>query len=391
MLRYVLRRLLEMVPTTFGVLLLSFVLFYVVGGSPAQTVLGQHATQEAIAAFDAANGYDLPLFCGNWARLDALRKAPGGGTELAFSLGPGRYALPGAPEAVLRDAATGAERAVPLGADGALEVPEGARLVGADGALAVRRHTRHFFGSQFVRYLVSLAHLDLGTSVETKQPVTQVLAQGLLPTLSLSVPILFFGALFGVVLGLLCAAAQGGWLDRGVLAFSTALMSVNYVVWILLGQFLLGFKWPLFPIWGYEGAYYLALPVAIGVVSSLGGDVRFYRAAILDEVYRPYVRTAVSKGLGRGRTLFVHVLRNSLIPIVTYVSLSIPYLFTGSLLLESFFGIPGLGSVSINAINSADMSVVRAVVIFGALLYQAVNLLTDIAYGWLDPRVRVAQ
>lgn len=391
MLRYVLRRLLEMVPTTFGVLLLSFVLFYVVGGSPAQTVLGQHATQEAIAAFDAANGYDLPLFCGNWAELDALRRAPGGGTELAFSLGPGRYALPGAREAVLRDVGTGAERTLPVGADGAVEVPEGARLTAADGAVAARRHTRHFFDSQFVRYLNGLVHLDLGMSLETKQPVTQVLLQGLLPTLSLSVPILFFGALFGVVLGLLCAAAQGGWLDRGILAFSTALMSVNYVVWILLGQFLLGFKWPLFPIWGYESAYYLVLPVAIGVVSALGGDVRFYRAAILDEIYRPYVRTAVSKGLGRGRTLFVHVLRNSLIPIVTYVSLSIPYLFTGSLLLESFFGIPGLGSVSINAINSADMSVVRAVVIFGALLYQAVNLFTDIAYGWLDPRVRVAQ
>ena len=168
-------------------------------------------------------------------------------------------------------------------------------------------------------------------------------------------------------------------------------MSVNYVVWILLGQFLLGFKWPVFPIWGYESVYYLVLPVIIGVVSTLGMDVRYYRTAILDEVYRPYVRTAISKGVGRGRVLFVHVLRNSLIPIVTYVSLSIPYLFTGSLLLESFFGIPGLGSVSINAINSADMSVVRAVVIFGALIYQVVNLLTDIAYGWLDPRVRFAQ
>ena len=129
----------------------------------------------------------------------------------------------------------------------------------------------------------------------------------------------------------------------------------------------------------------------IGVVSSLGSDVRFYRAAILDEVYKPYVRTARAKGLSAARILFGHVLRNSLIPIITYVSISIPYLFTGSLLLESFFGIPGLGSVSINAINSADLSVVRAVVVFGALIYQGVNLVTDVAYGWLDPRVRMAQ
>ena len=380
-----------MVPTTFGVLLLSFVLFYVVGGSPAQSVLGQHATQEAIVNFNAENGYDLPLFFGNWCDMDAVQKALDGGTRLACSLGPGDYALPGAAQATLRETATGREEMRDIGPDGALMVPEGWRAVSADGVTEVRRATRHFFDSQFILYLNNLVHLNLGMSTETKQPVTEVLLQGLGPTLSLSVPILIFGSVIGVILGLLCAASQGGVLDRGILALSTALMSINYVVWILLGQFFLGFKWPLFPIWGYESAYYLVLPVFIGVISALGSDVRFYRAAILDEIYRPYVRTAVSKGLGRGRTLFVHVLRNSLIPIVTYVSLSIPYLFTGSLLLESFFGIPGLGSVSINAINSADMSVVRAVVIFGALIYQLVNLLTDIAYGWLDPRVRVAQ
>lgn len=386
--RYILRRLLEMVPTTFGVLVLSFVLFYVVGGSPAQTVLGQHASQEAIAAFDEANGYDLPLFFGRWARVDAVRRGVAGQTELAFALHPGVYALPGVQVAVLRAAEGGALRRI-VGKD-EVEVPEGWVLAEAKGMAEVRRKTRHWLDSQFVRYLVGLARLDLGVSLETKQPVAQVLAQGLLPTLSLSVPILFFGASAGILLGLVCAARQGGLWDRGVLAVSTLLMSVNYVVWILLGQFLLGFKWPLFPIWGYESAFYLVLPVVIGVVSSLGSDVRFYRAVILDEVYKPYVRTAVAKGISRWRVLFVHVLRNSLIPIVTYVSLSIPYLFTGSLLLESFFGIPGLGSVSINAINSADLSVVRAVVIFGALLYQGVNLLTDIAYGWLDPRVRLA-
>ncbi len=386
--RYILKRLAEMVPTTFGVLVLSFILFYVVGGSPAQTVLGQHATQRAIAAFDAANGYDLPLFFGSRYAIDALRKLPDGATELAFPLGPGDYQLPGATAFTVQETATGTLNRV----HGQQEVvvAEGWQLVSVAGATAVQRATRHFFDSQFVRYLKGLIHLDLGLSLETKQPVSTVLAQGIGPTLSLSLPILCFGAVLGVSLGLLCAASQGGLLDRSILACSTLLMSVNYVVWILLGQFLLGFKWPAFPIWGYESAYYLVLPVLIGVISSLGTDVRFYRAAILDEIYKPYVRTALSKGVCPARILFVHVLRNSLIPIVTYISLAIPYLFTGSLLLESFFGIPGLGSVSINAINSADMSVVRAVVIFGALIYQVVNLLTDIAYGWLDPRVRFA-
>jgi peptide/nickel transport system permease protein len=128
----------------------------------------------------------------------------------------------------------------------------------------------------------------------------------------------------------------------------------------------------------------------IGMLSSLGTDIRFFRTAILDEMYRPYVLTARAKGLSRGAILVRHVLRNALIPIVTYVSLSIPYLFSGSLLLESFFGIPGLGSVSINAIHSSDMAVVRTVVVLGALLYQFVNLATDLLYAALDPRVRLA-
>ncbi len=385
--RYILRRLAEMVPTTFGVLVLSFVLFYVVGGSPAQSVLGQHASQEAIASFNAAHGYDLPIFFGDWATLDAVRQGSDGKGALAYRLGEGRYRLTGAETLTVQSLATGETRLVP-GEE--LVVGEGEVLVAAPGVTGVQRRTRHFFDSQFTRYLKGLVALDLGESIESKQPVTQVLAQGIGPTLSLSVPILVCGSLLGVLLGLFCAASRGGLLDRGVLAVSTLLMSINYIVWILLGQFLLGFKWECFPIWGYESAYYLVLPVLIGVVSSLGSDVRFYRAAILDEVYKPYVRTALAKGVSAWRILFVHVLRNSLIPIVTYISLSIPYLFTGSLLLESFFGIPGLGSVSINAINSADMSVVRAVVIFGALIYQVVNLLTDIAYGWLDPRVRFA-
>lgn len=136
---------------------------------------------------------------------------------------------------------------------------------------------------------------------------------------------------------------------------------------------------------------YLALPVIIGIVSSLGMDVRFFRTAILDELFKPYVLTARSKGLSRVVIMTRHVLRNALIPIVTYISLSIPYLFTGSLLLESFFGIPGLGSVSINAIQSGDLAVVRALVVFGALVYQVVNLATDLLYAVLDPRIRLSK
>ena len=131
------------------------------------------------------------------------------------------------------------------------------------------------------------------------------------------------------------------------------------------------------------------LPVAIGIFTSIGPDLRFFRTAILDEIYKPYVRTAKSKNLGTFTIMTRHVLRNALIPIVTYVSLSIPYLFTGSLLLESFFGIPGLGSAAINAIHSSDMAVVRAIVVIGALFYQLVNLAVDLMSAALDPRIKI--
>lgn len=315
MLKYAARRLWETVPTTIGVLLLAFALFNVVGGSPAEAILGKNATAESIAAFNAKWGYDRPLFIG----------------------GPG-----------------------------------------------------HRLDSQFMRFVADLCRGDFGYSVENQEPVIDVLRRGVGPSLSLTVPILLGGVALGLMLAMVSASCRGRAPDKAVLVASTALMSVNYVVWVLAGQFFLSYKAGLFPVWGYENAFYLVLPVAIGVLSSLGTDIRFFRTAILDEMYRPYVLTARAKGLSRCRILVCHVLRNALVPIVTYVSLSIPYLFTGSLLLESFFGIPGLGSVSINAIHSSDMAVVRTVVVLGAFLYQFVNLATDLLYAALDPRVRVA-
>ena len=314
MFRYALRRIAETIPTTLGILVLSFVLFNVVGGSPAEVILGKNATAESIAAFNHKYGYDKPLVIGE----------------------------------------------------------KGSRL-----------------DSQFFNFVFDLARGDLGTSTEYDEPVADVLGRGVGPSLSLTVPILLGGTVVALSLALLCAAFRGGRMDRAVLIGSTVLMSVNYVVWILAGQYFLSYKAGLFPVWGYENMTYLVLPVLIGIFSSLGPDVRFYRAAVLDEINKPYVRTAQAKGLSRARILLRHVLRNSLIPVVTYISLSIPFLFTGSLMLETFFGIPGLGSVSINAIHSSDMAVVRAVVVLGALLYQVVNLLTDLLYAWLDPRVRL--
>lgn len=305
MLKYVLKRLCETIPTTFGIILLSFVLFNVIGGSPAETLLGKNATPEAIAAFNAKWGYDKPL-------------------------------------------------------------PE-----------------------QFVSFVFDICRGRFGYSVEYQESVAEVLKRGIMPSLSLTVPILLGSVFVALSLSLVAAKYRGRSVDKAILLCSTVVMSVNYVIWVLAGQFFLSYKAGLFPVWGYESATFLLLPVLIGVISSLGTDVRFFRSAVLDEIYRPYVLSLRAKGLSNWSIMTRHVLRNSLIPIVTYISLSIPYLFTGSLLLEGFFGIPGLGSVSINAIHSSDMAVVRAVVIIGALLYQFINLTTDVLYAWLDPRVRL--
>ena len=314
MLRYLLRRVLETIPTTIGIVLVAFALFNVVGGSPAEAILGKNATAESIAAFNRKWGYDKPLFIGR--------------------------------ESV--------------------------------------------FDSQFFHFVGDLCRGDFGYSVENDEPVIEVLKRGVGPSLSLTVPILFGCVALGLMLAMVSALYRGRAADRAVLVGSTVLMSVNYVIWVLAGQFFLSYKAGLFPVWGYKNAFYLVLPVSIGVLSSVGADVRFFRTAILDELYKPYVLTARAKGLSRAAVMLRHVLRNALIPILAYVSLSIPGLFAGSLLLESFFGIPGLGSVSINAIHSSDMAVVRTTVVLGALLYQFVNLVTDLLYGMIDPRVRLA-
>lgn len=407
--RYIIRRLIEMVPTTFGVLVLTFLLFHVVGGSPAEVVLGKNATAEALAAFDARYGYDKPLLYGNWTVTRALGATARDklerrvGTELrrlpiAYALPAGTYRVNAGQVLLgLRENATGTEDEALVDGPAPLTfaVAKGWKAVTLDvggtlpAKLLLEKKNTGYFDSQFVHYGLSLLKGDLGVSTEHNLPVARVLKGGVMPSLSLTVPILLGGTVIGVLLGLLCAAWRGGVTDKAVLLLSTVLMSVNYVVWVLAGQFLLAFKLRLFPLWGFESAAYLVLPVLIGIVSGLGRDVRFYRAAILDEVYKPYVRTAQAKGLSGSRIMVRHVLRNSLIPIITYVSLSIPFLFTGSLMLESFFGIPGLGNVSLNAIHSSDMAVVRAVVILGALLYQGVTLCTDLCYAWLDPRVRL--
>ena len=242
---------------------------------------------------------------------------------------------------------------------------------------------------QYAGYLRDLCTGDFGESIEYRMPVWSVLREGVGVSLSLTVPILLIGTALAVLIGLLCAACANRRFDRWMLGGTTALMSVNYVIWVAAGQYFLAYKLKLFPIWGYENWTYLMLPVLIGVVSGLGPDVRFYRTVVLDEMHKPYVRTALAKGLSPARILFRHILKNSLAPVVTNVSLAVPFLFTGSILLESFFGIPGLGGIGLNAVHASDYPTVRAVVVIGAVLYQLSNLAADLICAWLDPQFRL--
>lgn len=410
--RFVARRLLQALPTVAGVVLVTFVLFNVVGGSPAALVLGQNAGARALEEFDAARGYDKPLFCGNWTKTRALEPV-----DFATAA-PGVRAAWGAGESGPLRLAAGQELAIPfafpLPADGRWRLtvvgagpgfPPDGKIVfhgaekpgfrAAGGPVEIRRvklekATRHFFDSQLVDYVARVLRLDFGTSTSLNQPVWSLLKAGIGPSLALTTPILVVELAVSLALALLCAYRRGSWLDRGLVAVCVALMSVNYLVWIVFGQYVLAYRLGWFPVWGFESWRNLLLPVGIGVATGLGTNVRFYRTILLEEMHKDYVRTAFAKGLRTEQVLFKHVLKNALGPVIVNVALALPYLYTGSLLLESFFGIPGLGYLSLNAIHSADVEVVRAIVLVGALLFTAANVLADVALAWVDPRVKLA-
>ncbi|MDD5296858.1 MAG: ABC transporter permease [Rhodocyclaceae bacterium] len=212
------------------------------------------------------------------------------------------------------------------------------------------------------------------------------------PSLAIALPVFLLGLYASVSFALLLVFFRGTVLDFWGVAACVALMSISSLFYIIGGQFLVSKLWHLVPISGYgEGldvARFLALPVIISVLAGLGSSARWYRTIFLEEIGKDYVRTARAKGLSELAVLFGHVLRNAMIPILTGVVVVIPLLFMGSLITESFFGIPGLGSYTIDAINAQDFAVVKAMVFIGSMLYIVGLLLTDISYTLVDPRVR---
>ena len=188
---------------------------------------------------------------------------------------------------------------------------------------------------------------------------------------------------------MLATAFRGKWPDHLAMLMSIVGMSVSYVVVLIAGQWIFAYWLGWFPIWGFESPWFLALPVSLGIVSGLGGGVRFYRTIFVNELGREYLRTAAAKGCPKHTVYFRHLLRNAAVPIINRLSVIAPFLFTGSLLLESFFGIPGLGYAGINALRNSDLQMIKALVVATAGIFVVVNLFADLVCAWADPRYKL--
>ena len=327
MIAYLVRRVAYGFLTVLGVLMLLFVLFFAVTEPQdiARKALGERAPPDAIQQWIVNHGYDKPM------------------------------------------------------------------VVNAEHGLASSaRYTDTLLFDHYRRMLT----FDFGRSDADDVPISDRLLAGIGPSLSLTVPLFVLGLIVGLALALFVAFFRETYIDRAVLVACMLAMSVAGLLYIIGGQYLAGMLLRWFPISGFDPdpsvvVRFLALPVLIGVLTGFGGDVRFYRTIFIEETGRDYVRTARAKGCGDMRVMVRHVLRNALIPVLTNIVMAIPFLFTGVLLLESFFGIPGLGALTVEAIQGNDFSTLRTMVYIGALLFIVGQIMTDVSYTIVDPRVRL--
>jgi peptide/nickel transport system permease protein len=247
---------------------------------------------------------------------------------------------------------------------------------------------------QYFDLVKQLGTFDFGVSYSGSRDISELIFEGMEASLSLLVPPFILSILVSLALGVFVAMNRGTWIDKFAVALSVAGQSVSVLVYIILGQYLFASKYPIFPVSGYSTSLwdrweYLMLPALIYILLSVAPQLRFYRTAVLDEMYQDYVRTAKSKGLGTSKVMFKHVLKNAMIPIITDVVISIPFLILGALLLERYFSIPGLGGTIVNAIENNDRPVLIAITFFGTLLYVVFNLISDVLYAMVDPRVEL--
>ena len=258
-----------------------------------------------------------------------------------------------------------------------------------------RQGTQRFTQTIFWERSVSLFALDFGRAdSESAGDIGHEVSSRMWVSLQMALPLFVLQVIASTAFALLLVMFRNSRLDFWGVVACVLMLSISSLFYIIVGQFLFSRVLKLAPISGYAGGLdlfkFLALPVLLSLLARLGGEARLYRAMFLEEIGKDYVRTARAKGLAEMAVLYKHVLRNALIPIITSAGAYLPYVFLGSLVFESFFGLPGLGAYVIEAITKQDFAIVRTMVFLGSLLYIATYILIDIAYSWADPRVRLA-
>lgn len=245
-------------------------------------------------------------------------------------------------------------------------------------------------------FIKQILTFDFGTAWSTGEPVGHIIASRLGPSLTVLIPLTILETALGIALALGIAFVRGSFTDRAVMLACTVGMSISILVYIIVFQYFLAYRLGLFPVqgWGEHLAdnllRYAVLPILIGLAVSIAPTLRLYRSFVLDEAGQDYVRTARAKGLSERRILWVHVLRNAAIPIITHVMANLPALLIGAFLLERFFGIPGIGREVILAVERSDFPVIKAITVYVAAATMLFNLLTDLLYQAVDPRVKLS-
>ncbi len=248
---------------------------------------------------------------------------------------------------------------------------------------------------QYLNYVRQIATFDYGRSWSTKQEVSTMIAEGVVPTLSLTVLPFVASIIFCIGLALYAAYFRGTIFDKGIVVTCLGLMSISSLVYILALQYFFAYYLGLFPISGWDPSWtgrwaYLVLPWIILFVLTLGPNILVYRSVILDEAFQDYVRTARAKGLTTSAVFAKHILKNAMIPIITIIIIDMPFLITGSVLIENFFGIPGLGGMVVKSLWESDFPTLKALTVVTSIAYMFFNLLSDVLYSVVDPRINLS-
>ena len=271
------------------------------------------------------------------------------------------------------------------------------KMANAEDIAAIRRQlgVDQPYTIQLWIFVKQIATFDFGNAWSTGEAVSHIIGTRLGPSLTVLIPLTILETVFGVALALAVAFVRGSLTDRAVMIACTVGMSVSILVYISVFQYQLAYKLGWFPVQGWGNGVgenllrYAPLPILIGLAVSIAPTLRLYRSFVLDEVNQDYVRTARAKGLPERRIMWVHVLRNAAIPIITHVMANLPALLIGAFLLERFFGIPGIGREVILAVERSDFPVIKAVTVYVAAATMIFNLLTDLLYQAVDPRVQL--